>query len=414
MLVVMERGELKTRMKTLKDRVGLRLATTSDFRSKAPNVGKIKDGEGLYLEHLGIAIVHQDPEQHRALCAAHSDSAQPVEYLEPERYVYALSGDYLRGFRDGVDDLAERLLGDGELAAARRPGRPGVMSEHFTDGQFTWGLQATRVDRTRFTGAGVHVAVLDTGLDLAHPDFAGRDVTIASFTGEPFGDGQGHGTHCIGTALGPRLPAGGPPRYGIASEAAIYAGKVLDNEGFGDDGGILAGIDWALENRCEIISMSLGSPASEGETYSRTYEKAARRAFKQGAIIVAAAGNESARPSFIAPVGHPANCPSILAVAALDSSLAIAEFSCGSTPDDGGGIDLAAPGVAVISSVPDGGTLPSDGTSMATPHVAGLAALWAQAVPDVRGRGLAQLLFSNARRLDLSSRDAGIGLGQAP
>jgi subtilisin family serine protease len=106
----------------------------------------------------------------------------------------------------------------------------------------------------------VKVAVLDTGLDLGHPDFAGRQITAQSFVqGEQVQDGHGHGTHCIGTACGPRTP-GRLPRYGIAYQAQIFAGKVLSNAGSGGDGGILAGIDWAIRNGCAVVSMSLGSP----------------------------------------------------------------------------------------------------------------------------------------------------------
>ncbi len=99
--------------------------------------------------------------------------------------------------------------------------------------------------------------MLDTGFDVGHPDFAGRRVVTQSFVpGEQAQDGHGHGTHCIGTDCGPRQP-GQLPRYGIAYEAEIYAGKVLSNAGSGTDAGILAGIQWAIANGCQVISMSL-------------------------------------------------------------------------------------------------------------------------------------------------------------
>lgn len=106
------------------------------------------------------------------------------------------------------------------------------------------------------------MAVLDTGLDLDHPDFAGRQIYAESFiNGETADDGNGHGTHTIGTSCGAKKPHT-DPRYGVAYEAEIYAGKVLSNGGSGDDSGILAGIEWALSNGCQIISMSLGAPAN--------------------------------------------------------------------------------------------------------------------------------------------------------
>jgi subtilisin len=238
-------------------------------------------------------------------------------------------------------------------------------------------------------------------------------VTRSFVPGEQVQDGHGHGTHCIGTALGSRTP-GQLPRYGIASEAQIYAGKVLSNRGSGTDSGILAGIDWAIANGCQVVSMSLGADVPWGTPYSQVFEAVGARALARGTLIVAAAGNASRRESgLVNPVGHPANCPSLLAVAAIDSGGRIASFSSTSDPK-GGAVDIAGPGVQVYSSWP----LPTryrtiSGTSMATPHVAGIAALHSQA------RGLTGLqlwagLMQTARRLQLSSADVGCGLVQAP
>jgi subtilisin family serine protease len=215
-------------------------------------------------------------------------------------------------------------------------------------------------------------------------------------------------------------------RYGIAHKAEIFAGKVLSNQGFGADEGILAGIEWAITNGCQIISMSLGAPTRRGDTYSPVYEEVAKRALSQGTLIIAAAGNESDRPGFVSPVGRPANCPSILAVAALDNQLQIGSFSNSSINPNGGGIDIAGPGVNVYSTwstdpmtvPPPDGLGPSryqtiSGTSMATPHVAGIAALYAEATGK-RGLELWALLMQNAQRLPLPSVDVGIGLVQAP
>jgi subtilisin family serine protease len=289
------------------------------------------------------------------------------------------------------------------------------VAETFLDTDTTWGLKATGVVGTTFSGKGVRIAVLDTGFDAGHPDFVGRQVTRASFiSGETADDGHGHGTHCIGTACGPRQPQR-LPAYGVASEAVIFAGKVLSNQGRGADGGILAGIDWAIRNTCTVISMSLGAPVAVGGGFSTVYETVAQRALAAGSLIVAAAGNESSRPGRIAPVGHPANCPSIIAVAALDSSLAIARFSSGGVNPRGGQVDIAAPGVAVRSSMPRPRVYATmSGTSMATPHAAGLVALHAEANPGMKGASLGWLLLQSGRRLTLPNRDIGAGLAQAP
>jgi subtilisin len=269
----------------------------------------------------------------------------------------------------------------------------------------TWGLLATNVLNSTYSGQGIKVAVLDTGMDLQHPDFAGRMITSSSFIpGQQVQDLHGHGTHCIGTSCGSRAPAKAP-RYGIAHNAHIFAGKVLSNSGTGSTGGILAGINWAIANGCQVISMSLGSKAGP----QLFYEQAAQRALAAGSLIIAAAGNDSNRPSYIHPTGAPANSPSVVAVAALDLNLNVAAFS------NGGKIEIAGPGVDVFSSVP----MPRQyatmsGTSMATPHVAGIAALIAESGAAYRGAALAARLQALARALPHPVSDVGAGLVQAP
>src|SRR4029453_4664466 len=123
-------------------------------------------------------------------------------------------------------------------------------------------------------------------------------------------------------------------------------------------------------------SMSLGAPVRVGQTFSQVFEQAAVRALAAGTLIIAAAGNESPPPQDIQPVGHPANCPSIMAVAAIDKNFQIAWFSCGGLNPQGGQVDIAGPGVDVRSSWPRPTLYRTiNGTSMATPHVAGIAAL---------------------------------------
>jgi subtilisin family serine protease len=355
-----------------------------------------------------------------ALGAAAADDQSPVLAVEPERVVYAIPNGgqsqsrpidtaYVRGYRDAVVNLSDALL-QGKETQSQAAAAPIAQGTH------TWGLQATRVVNSAFTGKGVRVAVLDTGLATGHPDFAGRDITTQSFVlGEDVDDLHGHGTHCIGTACGPR-DGGSVPGYGIASGASIFAGKVLSNAGRGTDGQILGGITWAIRNRCVVASMSLGARVSPGQPFSRVFEAAARRAALLGTLVIAAAGNDSHRQSgVVIPVSHPANCPSILSVAALDDRLRVAPFSNGGIERHGGQLDVAAPGVGVLSAwrAPQLHHTIS-GTSMATPHVAGIAALYAEANPDIRGAILAWVVFGSAKRLDLPSRDVGVGLVQAP
>jgi subtilisin len=430
-LVLFADGGAEAGMQALQEAVGVEVVAAAGEES-AP-----AEGGGILFESLGVAVVDAPPEQ---VIQAAGESA--ILAVEPERIVYALeatryappatngqaalpqaapagplaqaaetgalSAEYLRGYREAVLHLTDGVAAGGAAAA-------GATIAAVDESQATWGLQATKVVNCCRTGKGIRVAVLDTGFDLQHPDFAGRSVTTQSFiAGEAVQDGHGHGTHCIGTALGAKCP-GVRPRYGIAYEAEIYAGKVLSNAGSGADAGILAGIEWAVQNGCAVISMSLGAATQPGQAFSQVFERVALRAQEKGTLIVAAAGNESQRPAVVNPVGHPANCPSIMAVAALDVQGAIARFSNRGINPDGGQVDIAGPGVDVHSSWP----LPTryrriSGTSMATPHVAGIAALHAEAEPAARGAALGRLLTGGAQRLTLPSSDVGAGMVQAP
>lgn len=270
---------------------------------------------------------------------------------------------------------------------------------------------------SRFSGKGIRVAILDTGLDLRHPDFAGRAVVSQSFVGTPTAqDGNGHGTHCTGTACGPLVPPVSP-RYGWAFKSSIFIGKVLNDLGSGTDASILAGIDWAIRNRCVVISMSLGAPVAPGTPPSPIYEAVGTRALSAGSLIVAAAGNDSDRATGrIRPVSRPANSKSILAVGAVDAALHIAAFSNRGSNPSGGEVNLVGPGVGVHATwlMPQRYRTIS-GTSMATPHVAGIAAMCAEAFPTTRGLALWRRLEATARALPaIPQVDRGAGLVQAP
>lgn len=403
--------------------LGLTLARTADFSSGAPAPHELDQADGLVFDALGVAVVDVAPDQVQALRDALGGRGVPIER---ERYVSVLddggsgweapatsgaglSSEYLRGYLHGVQNLVGAASGAaGGLALAASP----LVEET----EVTWGLQAVNAAGSSHDGAGVRVAVLDTGLDLAHPDFAGRSITSQSFVdGQEVQDGHGHGTHTIGTACGSLRPQI-LPRYGVAPGCEIYAGKVLSDQGGGADRGILAGINWAVSNGCKVVSMSLGAPTQAGQAYSEVFERAASRAMEQGTLIIAAAGNDSRRErGMVSSVSHPANCPSILAVAALDPQLGVAPFSNAGINPEGGQIDIAGPGVDVLSSWPmPVRTNSINGTSMATPHVAGVAALLAEAHPEATAAELACRLTRAARRLPLPSTDVGAGLVQAP
>ena len=388
------------------------VADSRDFASGGLPADTVHETQATVFSQLGIAVVSADPTQ-MALLQSAETSGRRVLSVSPELVHHVLQDvmEYTRAYRDGVDDLAERVLhanGNGHSTAA------GVLAAPLFEDtpQATWGIQAVKADSSPRSGRGIGVAVLDTGFDLEHPDFAGRTVTAQSFVaGEQAQDGHGHGTHCIGTSCGPRSPSTGP-RYGIAYEADIFAGKVLSNSGSGDDGGILAGIDWAVANGCPVISMSLGADVMQAHP---PYSAAGARALEKGSLIIAAAGNNAdRRAGRMGFVGAPANSPEIMAVGALDQQLEMAFFSARSLPARGGQVDIAGPGFQVTSSWP----MPTryrtiSGTSMATPHVAGIAALWAEATGR-RGLELWATLCQEADRLLQASVDVGSGLCLAP
>lgn len=389
---------------------GMQVADARDFDRQAVTAGDVGDAEALVFPEIGAAVLSGRAAQERSMTAQTAiASDSPVETIEPDYFVFAeqrtieTSGpgaavagtdgvsEYLRGFVQAAEVIA-RDLGNG-----RHHQLDEEAAEALAVGA-TWGLVACQVPPSVRTGVGIKVAVLDTGFDLDHPDFTGRQVESNTFVGQPVQDLHSHGTHCIGTACGPQAPVGSTPRYGIAHLSRIFVGKVLSNTGSGSTAGVLAGMNWAIANRCEVISMSLGSQAP----VQAAYTAAGRAALNNGLLIVAAAGNAAAA------TGAPANSPTIMSVASLDPGFAPSSFS------NFGKVDIAAPGRDVFSSVPRPtryGT--KSGTSMATPHVAGLAALWAEATGR-RGLELWATLVQESERLLQSSLDAGSGLAVAP
>ncbi len=358
------------------------VASSRDFDDQRVDTSETAEADATIFAELGIAVVTVDPEQLGALQTA-AEARGAIVATAPE--------------------LIHHVLTSPVGGGTREPAEPRWRDND----RLTWGLQAVNAATSSYSGRGVKVAVLDTGLDATHPDFAGRTITAQSFVpGETAQDGHGHGTHCIGTACGPESPTDGR-RYGVAYEAEIFAGKVLSDQGSGTDSSILAGINWAVSHGCAVISMSLGAEATAPHP---PYSYAGRRALVQGTLIIAAAGNNASRPGDPGFVGAPANSPDIMAVAAVDSQLSIAPFSARSLPGRGGQVDVAGPGVAVYSSW----LMPAkyqtiDGTSMATPHAAGVAALWAQATGRT-GLELWATLAKESQRLAELSADVGSGM----
>jgi len=399
-LMTYKEGASEAGLQSLKSEHGFRVASANDFTGQAVSFEAVGDADALVFPEIGVALISAQAAKTRNLTAeAMIAGDSPLSSIDPEYFMFATqisTADYLKG----VMHTAQSIYAD--LGIQEPKVEDGVSAEVFG---VTGGLNVCRVPPSHYDGTGIKVAVLDTGFDLGLPEFAGRSFVTNSFVGQPVQDLHGHGTHTTGTACGPLAPAGLIPRYGIGGRANIFTGKVLTNSGTGTQAQVLSGMNWAIANRCEVISMSLGAQIPVQPAYTA----AGAAALRAGCLIIAAAGNGSNRPAFIAPAGAPANSPSIVSVAALDGLLHVAPFS------SGGKVDIAAPGVSVFSSWPRP-TLHNtiSGTSMATPHVAGCAALWAQSSPAYRGATLRARLIATARHLPYPASDAGAGLVQSP
>ncbi|MGW1842077.1 S8 family serine peptidase [Streptomyces sp. NPDC001966] len=256
-----------------------------------------------------------------------------------------------------------------------------------------------------YDGTGVKVAVLDTGVDLGHPDVEDRVVTTKSFVAgaSTVQDGHGHGTHVASTIAGSGAASGG--RYkGVAPGADLIIGKVLGDNGSGPDSGVMAGMEWAVDQGADVISMSLGS-AGDAEDDPNT-EAVNRLSASSDSLFVIAAGNDGPGESTL---GSPGAADAALTVGAVDKSDRMADFSSRGprTYDHGIKPDVTAPGVGIVAAraagtamgtVVDADYTSANGTSMATPHVAGAAAILAQRHPDWPGERLKASLTSHTDR----------------
>jgi subtilisin len=287
---------------------------------------------------------------------------------------------------------------------------------------FTWALDALGITSASPTGKGTAVAVLDGGLDFNHPDFLGRvaGADVARIIDADPQDRDGHGTHCAGIVAGPSVPSWGP-RYGVAPDTRLLIANIYASGKETTDWHLLRGLFWAAERGADVVSLSLRTaPRDEVEPFSALFEQAAQFLLdRYGMIIVAAAGNSSDRwEPFIGPLEHPADCPSVIAVGAVNRKLRPARFSAGGVPPQRLPT-FVAPGVAIDSAyaISRSGANPPyralTGTSEAAPYAAGVAALWIE--HGFRGHALVGQLLASVKPLPpFSERAVGAGLVQAP
>ncbi|MFD3353479.1 S8 family peptidase [Streptomyces fradiae] len=224
-------------------------------------------------------------------------------------------------------------------------------------------------------GAGVTAYVIDTGIDTAHADFGGRARNVFDAFGGNGQDCNGHGTHVAGTV--------GGATYGVAKGVQLRGVRVLDCQGSGSFSGIIAGFDWVRQNAVKPAVAN----ASLGGGYSAALNNAATALANSGVHLAVAAGNENQNACNVSP----ASASGTITVAASDSSDRKASFS-----NYGNCTDLYAPGVSITSARAGGGSTAMSGTSMASPHVSGVAALYKSAYGDASSATVNNWLVGNS------------------
>ncbi|MDO7905134.1 S8 family peptidase [Paenibacillus sp. JX-17] len=261
-----------------------------------------------------------------------------------------------------------------------------------------WGLNAIQAQKAWpvTKGSGIRIGIIDTGIG-PHPQLKVSGGINTITPGGPILDDNGHGTHVAGIAaatLGRRMS-------GTAPRARLYAVKALDQNGVGYISDIIEGVEWCINNRIQIINMSLGTRGN-----SRLLQRSLQRAYAKGIVLVASAGNSG---TALQGIDYPARYPQVMAIAASDIRSRIADFS-----SRGAGIDLTAPGVNIYSTLPHGRYGYESGTSMSSPFVSGTAALLLAQKRSRTPAAVRRLLTSTTRKLKGYSQIAqGKGLIQA-
>ncbi|MEV7319022.1 S8 family serine peptidase [Streptomyces sp. NPDC093970] len=325
----------------------------------------------------------------------------------PERRLESIDATALRVADDELGSFWKTLRPQGTAGAARLARTPRV----WLDGRVTPTLDRSTAQigaptawQAGFEGQGVKVAVLDTGADAGHPDLTGRIAESKDFSDSGnTTDHFGHGTH-VASIVGGTGAASGGTRKGVAPRADLLIGKVLGDDGYGSESQVIDGMEWAAAEHAKVVNMSLGSDAPSDGTDPMSQAVDALSA-SGGPLFVVAAGNAGEQGA--STIGSPGAADAALTVGAVDRDDSLAPFSSRGPrlTDKAAKPDVTAPGVSIVAARAAGTAMgtPVDadytsasGTSMATPHVAGAAALLAQQHPGWSGQRIKDVLISTA------------------
>ncbi|MDP2692984.1 MAG: S8 family peptidase [bacterium] len=301
----------------------------------------------------------------------------------------------------------ERVEEDVIVFATKSSGRkPGGDTAPPAPQRLDWGVDRIDAELSLNTGAGIKVAVIDTGIDADHPDLAVNIKGGINFVAKgrrgadpsKWDDDNGHGTHVAGTIAGVNNTIG---VVGVAPNAQLYAVKSLDSRGSGYLSDIIAGLEWAVANNMDVVNMSLGTTSD-----IQAFHDAVDATYSAGVVLVAAAGNSGDGDPNTNNVEYPAKYLSVIAVGATDISDGSPYWS-----SDGEEVEVSAPGVNIYSTYKGGVYATMSGTSMASPHVAGVVALLLESNPLLIPADVRSVLQTTADNLGAPGRDNVYGYG---
>ncbi|MBX7045654.1 MAG: S8 family serine peptidase [Ignavibacteria bacterium] len=367
----------------------IQCSSINEFDIMEFSENNLGDNEVLFYEDLGFALVGiEDETKEKAFLKKFGKN----HLIQTEKIIY------LPKYQKKMDKMLSENAFEVDFKALDK-----------RISSVTQNLQKINIDTNSKKGTGVKVAILDSGFDFSHKDFIGRNIFKLNNQTDDI-DEEGHGTFCTGIACG-NIDSSGI-RYGIASEADIYISKVILSENCGALCWAINSIRSAINVGCKVISMSFMILSDNLQSDIAAFEKVALEAKTKGAILTAAAGNESNRLyNIISPIGMPANCLSVLAVNGMGYNSTIYNNSNRGTAAIGCEINVVAPGVEIYtSSIGNFTSGPLEGTSFANAHVTGILALLWEEFPNSTPDEIINIMYSRCKEPKSPTEDFGNGL----